>query len=277
MEISDEEYREKAAANVWGGETKLFEAPVKEEKVDVKEEEVEPKKEEVKEDPFADIDPAVKSFVESQLGEVNNLKYRLQQAEKRVGSLQNALQNKKEEKPVEKKPPEPVVNEEWEKLKAEYPEDEEKFSVMEKMFAGKTADNLPKAEDIEKIREELQTDFNTRLTQSQLAAEAKLLSIFHPDYKTVGSSPEYSEWLKVQDPEIQEKAHSYDAVDAKYVLDLYKKPKEKPASTQEKRDKRLSRATETPRVGKGIQNKSVDDMTDDEYREIAAQKYFGKR
>ena len=274
MELTDEEYRAQAAQNIWGGKTELFKkeeevAPVEQEKTEP--EVVEP------EDPFAGIDPAVKSFVEAQLGEVNNLKYRLSQAEKRVGSLQNELQNKP--KHVEPPPPEkkePEVNEDWERLKQEYPEDEEKFAAMEKVFAGKTAENIQPV-DVEKIRAELQTDFNTRLTEQQLKAEAKLLKMFHPDFEKYGTDPDYNKWIKAQPPEVQEKANSFDAVDAKDVLDMYKSIKApKTTNIQDQRDKRLNRAVETPRTGKSIKNKTVDDMTDEEYREYSAKKIFGR-
>lgn len=278
MELTDEQYRQQSAQSIWGGKTELFrkeESPVIEKDEPI----VEKTEPELPDDPYAGIDPAVKAFVESQLGEVNNLKYRLSQAEKRVGSLQNELQNKP--KPVAEPPPvkvEPVVNEDWERLKKEYPEDEDKFTAMEKVFAGKTAENI-ELPDVEKMREELQTDFNKRLTEVQLKAEAKLLKLFHPDYEKYGTDPDYIKWVMAQPPEIQEQANSYDAVDAKTVLDLYKATKAAPvvppSNIQEQRDKRLSRATETPRTGKSVKNKSIDDMTDDEYRAYSAKKIFG--
>jgi hypothetical protein len=91
------------------------------------------------------------------------------------------------------------------------------------------------------------------------------------------AEPEYGAWITKQAPEIQDKAYnSNDALDAVDVIDRYllsKKPKEKPAIVKE-REERLSRATETPRNGVREKNKSIADMTDEEYRAQAAKKYF---
>lgn len=276
-QFTDEQYRARSAKTVWGAGDELFkeDPEVKVEKED--EISLEGSEEKTDEDPFAGIDPAVKSYIDSQTGELNNLKYRLSQAENRVGSLQNSLQNQKKAEPpkVEAKK-EPVVNKEWEQLKSEYPEEADKFSAMEKVFAGKSAEEI-KLPDVEAVRAELQTDFDKKLTDIQVKTELKFLKFFHPDYEKVAAEPEYTAWLTKQPPEIQSKAfESMDAMDAKEVLDLYKGTKKKPVrNTQEKRDERLARSTETPRTGKTIKTKSPDDMTDEEYRRHAARKIYG--
>jgi hypothetical protein len=267
MELTDEEYRQQAAQSVWGGKTELFEQPEEEQAL---EEPVIPEKQD--EPAVVEIDPAVKAFIEAQLGEVNNLKYRLSQAEKRVGSLQNDIQNRKKVEPPPEPKPEPVKNDKWEKLKADYPEDEDKFSVMEEIF-NKPVD-VPY---VAKIRAELETDFSKKLSEVQKSFELKLLASHHKNWEQIVAEPEYGAWITKQAPEIQDKAYnSNDALDAVDVIDRYllsKKPKEKPAIVKE-REERLSRATETPRNGVREKNKSIADMTDEEYRAQAAKKYF---
>jgi hypothetical protein len=269
-DLTDEEYRAQAAQNIWGGKTELFETPTE------KPVELEPEVEkpvEVDKPAEVEIDPAVKAYIESQLGEVNNLKYRLSQAEKRVGSLQNDIQNRKKPEPPPEIKPEPVKNAKWEKLRAEYPEDEDKFNVMEEVFSESKIE-IP---DVAKIRAELETDFTSKLSEVQRTFELKLLKSHHKDWESIVAEPEYNTWIVSQPPEIQDKAfNSNDALDAVEVIDQYllsKKPKEKPAIEKE-RSERLERATEPPRSGVNQKTKTIADMTDEEYRKVAAAKIF---
>jgi hypothetical protein len=270
-DLTDEEYRAQAAQNIWGGKTELFETPTE------KPVELEPEVEkpvEVDKPAEVEIDPAVKAYIESQLGEVNNLKYRLSQAEKRVGSLQNDIQNRKKPEPPPEIKPEPVKNAKWEKLRAEYPEDEDKFNVMEEVFSEASNIDIP---DVAKIRAELETDFTTKLSEVQKTFELKLLKSHHKNWESIVAEPEYNTWIVSQPPEIQDKAfNSNDALDAVEVIDQYllsKKPKEKPAIEKE-RSERLERATEPPRSGVNQKTKTIADMTDEEYRKVAAAKIF---
>lgn len=278
-ELTDQEYREQSAAKIWGG-VELPKQEVIEEPEEIKEE-PEEIKEETQEEPTAGVDPAIKALIDAKLGEINNLTYRLSQAEKRVGGLQNALQNQPKEKQAEKaEVKEPEVDKEWEALKEEYPEDAEKFNAIEKKFAGKSAEKVV-IPDVDAIRTQLETDFSKKLTDAQQSFEERLLTFAHKDWKQQVSTPEYAAWLVTQAPDVQEKAnHSNDAMDAIEVISAYKEsrkqPEEKKESITEQREKRLARSTETPRTGKTAKTKLEADMTDDEYREYSARKIWGK-
>lgn len=291
-----DQYRSSVAAAEWGGDNSRVSVPVEKENdteldplldKQLDDEVVEGEEgDEVQDDidPFAGVDPAVRSIIEGmtkKLDSLNTIDYRLKQAENRVGSLQNVIQNtptpKKPETKANTAPNEEQIaaaaknDKAWSDLKEEYPEWQEVLDVIEQRIAGKPAEP---SVDIASMRAELETDFSKKLTDLQAGFEIRLVGVKHKDWQQIVNSEEYATWLSSQAPEIQHKAnYSERAEDAIDVLDNFVNRKKSASeqkdaeSIQQKRDKRLANSQTVRGSGKAIKTKSVDDMTNEEYRE----------
>lgn len=217
-------------------------------------------------DPFEGIDPLIMAKFEEMSGKidgVNNLEYRLKQAESRVGSLQNELHKKKTAAPAPVI--EPVKDDNWDALKTEFPEWEDVLDGVDKKFGGKRP-------DVDAIRTELETNFNSKLTEVQKGFEVKLVGIKHPDWKKDIASAEYKAWLPMQPADIQYTAnHSDNSEEVIGVLDKFSDFRNK--SGPKVQGKKLTRLEKSQSVrGSTIARaKSEDQMTDKEYREHIAQ------
>ncbi len=256
-----ESYRNQVADAEWGDGDMPVETAAEPEPQNVEPEEV---VEEVVEsdDPLAGLDPAVRKMFDdmsNKLDGLNNLQYRLKQAESRVGSLQNAIQNQKQAPTAPVKAAEDTK--EWDTLKEDFPEWEEVMDGINKRFdkQGNT--------DIAAVRIELETDFSKKLSDIHPGFEVKLVGQKHPGWKETVGSAEYAQWLNIQDPGLQEKANeSNRSEDAIEVLDKFKEfTGTKGSTVQKKRNERLSRS-QTYKGSKPTRTKAVEDMTDTEYR-----------
>lgn len=232
-----------------------------------------------------ELDPVVKAAlddIKAKLGSLDNLSYRLKQAEGRLGSVQNAVQNAnsaaekaarmaKEAPTVEQVAAASKTDEEWEEAKAEFPE----LEVLERRIASKEVkQEIP---DVAAIRAELETDFTKKLTATQQAFETRLLDISRKGWRETAKSQEMKEWIAAQDEETQRKYYKSDkADDAIEVLDAFDEHRKKsqeedpgkktPEQIMEERNKRLGRSLSVKGRGQPTKTKAVEEMTDDEYR-----------
>lgn len=223
--------------------------------------------------------------INEKLGAIDNLTFRLKQAEGRIGSVQNAVQNNKQQpQPTEKVPTKEELiaatksEEEWNELKEEYPD---LIENLETRFASKDA---PPAFDLDDIRNNIATDIDSRVVASEAnvgkLVERRMVDIMRPGWKddifenVNGQSQakaEYVAWYNAAPLEMQKNARSDNAEEAIRAYDDFVNSQkatlqETPEQIQERRNKRLSASQTTTGSSVPLKTKSVDDMTDAEYR-----------
>jgi len=226
--------------------------------------------------------PNIPSELQKQFEEISRrletlsaVEERLKQTERRIGSIQNEFHAAKVAATEQSKAP--TASEmataakdkaDWDELKEDYPEWAE---AIEKKLAATSAEvskAIPKVSD---LRDGL---------VSQDVFEERLLTFKHPDWKNTVKTAEYQDWLKAQPEDVQYKHyHGKTADDAIFVLDSFNAPrttKKDPQHLAEERKNRLKQAEQKmkPQRTKGFQ-KSEDDMSEDELRELEFAKIWG--
>lgn len=221
-----------------------------------------------------------KAVVEPALQDtIDNLSYRLKQAESRVGSLQNQLsaERKANKETATVKPKDAPTKEQieeaskdtedWEELKTEFPL---WGKAIEKRIAAANADFKNKidltGQETAKLGskiEKVQADFDRKL-------ELTTLSFYHPNWQETVKSDAYLKWLPTQPEHIQAKHGSPSAADAIEVLnrfnDANNKPSKTPAQIVADRRKRLKQSKGIESTHKEKPAKSETDMSEDELR-----------
>jgi hypothetical protein len=267
------------------------EEPEAEEGVDPEpEEEVE--QEVVDEEPEnePELDPklaAALAGINNRLTTLDNIEYRLKQTEKRVGSVQNAVQNSK--KPVEAPDKEEVAaaaqnDEKWNALKTEYPEWADVLDGIEGRFLSNKPEPQEKV-NVDELRDQVSESLGEKIAETQAEfdkrVEIRLVDVMRPGWRDVIQNPDkslkedYVNWVSSQDQETHRAANSDKAEDALKVVDAYsafvaakKKPvkKETPEQITARRKASVKNA-ETPQSrGKPIKTKSEEQMTNEEFR-----------
>lgn len=226
-------------------------------------------------DPWAGVNPALKTMFDDMSGKLEDSEGRLKQAERRIGSLTNDLHNAQQAVAnVDDAPSKAQVAEasqtleKWEELKADYPEWGE--AVEELVNAHKGAGGISK----EQMDAELTNLRDSMEGQTQSKIEVAVLRFAYPDYQKTIDSKDYQQWLEKQDENLKVKVRSTSANDAIEVLDAYhdfKDPQPKPkkltaAQIARQRRSRLKSSSETP--GRhGVPTKTEEDMSEDELRQ----------
>jgi hypothetical protein len=206
---------------------------------------------------------------------VSQIEERLKQAERRVGGIDNRLRDFKTAKPLTK---EEVIkglkeNKVWRELEEDFPTHAEALALA----VASRGDSGIGLDEIESVREKLQTDFESKLSQAQMGFELKLLRSHHPDHASAILEPEFEPWLEKQDAATQARYGSMDALDAIYLLNQYKKSKTAPRDIVQERQERLALSANVPGGTKPSKQKSEADMSDDEYRRHYAKTLWGKK
>lgn len=224
---------------------------------------------EVPVDEWAGVSPALRKTVEAlqaKVGEVEQLQFRVKQAESRLGAATNELSElKKKPEPVKEEPaPEPESSK---KFREDYPEIatpfEERIAALRAEVLQKvpTIDEKSLAETISKtLKAEISRDF-----------AVERLDELHPGWQQRKESEEFKAWHKTAKG-VPEVATTF--VEAKKLLDAYaefKKGQKSPAEIEASRQKRLEQAQSTE--GRKLPAvKAESDMTPAELRaHIAAQ------
>jgi hypothetical protein len=214
------------------------------------EEQAEPSKSE--EDLKAEI-----ASLKDRIASFQTLEERLKQTERRIGGITNELSAAKKGPTQEEIEAAAKDESEWNLFKEEWPEHAARFEALESRLAKKFA----APDEVNKIREQLETDFNQRLTKSQIDFEARLVSIKHRGWQDMVKTPEFTEWAKTAPADLQEKMQSPKAEDAIDVFDAYK-AKQPP---KQDKNRRLEQAI-LPGKQNATRQKTVDDMTPSEQR-----------
>lgn len=145
----------------------------------------------------------------------------------------------------------------FKRLKEDYPE----FAAALKP----ALDDLVKAE-MARFKELMPKDQQSQVDVHALTESIRrelTVEVRHPGWKKDVKTPEFVGWLQRAPREVQMLAGSDDPDDAVRLLDLYKTPKTKQASTQTA-GIQAAAALPTGRSS-GVRQKSVDDMTPQEY------------
>jgi chromosome segregation ATPase len=281
MEMTTEEerlMREEVGREVFGGE-----APV-----DEIDESLEPEAEETETDQWTGVAPALRQTLESlqaRMADLDTLNSRLKQAESRIGGAERRLHEAKvAAQQVEDKPSAEQVKkaaqtaEKWQSLKEDFPEWADVLDETRTELTAKTAELAGKIPDVESIRGSINEEVEAKVdaVRKEMAIEA--VRAIHDDLDEIKASPQFIDWVKKQPQDIVAKLGSWKPSDAIKVLNSYKAylgDKKSPKSISQERQNRLeSAAADNRKTGKPIKQKSLDDMSDDEYRRHVAREIF---
>lgn len=191
---------------------------------------------------------------------LNNLEYRIKQTESRIGGLQNRLFNQKEEAPVKKDSPKKSLRDD-DKVKATLEDLPELEGLIDHL------DGQEKV-DVEQLTSSIRTEYEQALKAAQQQQQEDLVALFHPDWKEKASTEDFGHFIVRQPLDIQTLANSERGADVVRVLNLFDEYKSSQKSSKvikEKRNEKLARST-AAKSSPGIKTKSVEDMTDEEFR-----------
>jgi len=138
-------------------------------------------------------------------------------------------------------------------------------------------------EEIEAIREKLQTDFDQKLDTAQKGFELKLLKSKYKNHREIALSPEFTGWIETQDEEWKTKAGGWNALDGIEVLDRFfesRRAKDDLPDITGEREARLDSAaadTRNTSRNKPVRQKTVAEMSEAELYDYEAKKIWGKQ
>jgi hypothetical protein len=225
-------------------------------------------------DEWAGVPPALRKTVEAlqaRVGEVDSLQFRLKQAEQRLGAATNELSElKKKPEPAKVEPEPEAVSEKWKQFNQDYTEIS---TPIEERIAALRAEVLKKVPTIDEqsLAETIKSTLKAEIA-FEIAVER--VEEAHPGWQEMKETPEFRQWQKTANPEVQKLALSARAADAIKMFDAYKefkKGQKSPAEIEASRQKRLEQAQSTE--GRKLPAvKAESDMTESELRaHIAAQ------
>lgn len=295
--------REKLTAELWtedGQPSKETEpeSPEDDTENETAEPEKEPEKKPEKEDPWAGLNPALRTEFEglkTKAGLVATLEERLKQAERRIGSITNDLSEakkaaaettKKEEKAPTKEEIDAAAKsaEEWEALKQEYPDwadaIDARLSEKEKGITKAVTEQIEAIKKsglpVDEIKKQIEEIRQEAIQEAQENAKT-LVAIKYPEWIEDVNSEDFKNFMSTASDEIKQRCGSWKAKDAIFVLDKFYESsgngsgKKTAAEIARERKQRLSKS-ELPSSGRIRQPvKREDEMTDEEYRKKIAQ------
>jgi DNA repair exonuclease SbcCD ATPase subunit len=280
MQEDERLMREEVAREVFGGE-----------KDDVDDLETDETVETTDDDPWAGVNPVLRQTLESlqsRLGDIDSINTRLKQAESRIGGAERRLH---EARIAAEKVSDAPTAEQLDKasrsaekmtlLKEEFPEWADVLEDTRNELTGKTAELERRIPDVEALRGSINEELESRVdaVRKEMAIEA--VRAVHEDLDEIKTSPLFADWVNKQPPDITEKLGSWKPSDAIKVLNSYKDfvANKRPTKTiaAERQQRLESAAADNRKNGKPIKTKSLDDMTDEEYRAYVARQIFHKR
>lgn len=280
MQEDERLMREEVAREVFGGE-----------KDDVDDLETDETVETTDDDPWAGVNPVLRQTLESlqsRLGDIDTINTRLKQAESRIGGAERRLH---EARIAAERVSDAPTAEQLDKasrsaekmtlLKEEFPEWADVLEDTRNELTGKTAELERRIPDVEALRGSINEELESRVdaVRKEMAIEA--VRAVHEDLDEIKTSPLFADWVNKQPPDITEKLGSWKPSDAIKVLNSYKDfvANKRPTKTiaAERQQRLESAAADNRKNGKPIKTKSLDDMTDEEYRAYVARQIFHKR
>jgi len=239
-------------------------------------------------DPWAGTSPALRQMMEgisSRLSDLDAMNDRLKQAGRRVGSLNNKLSAA----PVMPKAPtaEEIAqaaesDEKLQEFLRDFPVHAEGIQALINKKLQAQGTGAP-VEEIERMRTELQTDFDQKLDTAQKGYELKLLKSKYKNHREIALSPEFTGWIETQDEETKTKAGGWNALDGIEVLDRFfesrKAKNDLPDITGEREARLDSAAADTRNTSrnKPVRQKTVAEMNEAELYDYEAKKIWRKQ
>ncbi len=277
--------RQEIAAEQWGEDVPDFDAgapPSIED--DVEAEEVAPEIETSEAepevvDPWSGLPDVVKQEIEglrSKVSVLDQIEYRLKQAESRVGGLTNELHAAKEaskqvsEAPTAKQIAESSGTQEaWDALKDDFPEWAEATNFR---LAAQRAEIVELIPDVEKLLEQAGQVSDKAIVDLKEELNETLVEIRHPDWLETINTEAFNKWWSGQG-----KKDAYNARGTIKILDEYVEYRASLPSakdTLKERKQRLGNAELNHNKTRVAPAKSEDDMTTEELRASIAAKYW---
>jgi len=239
-------------------------------------------------DPWAGTSPALRQMMEgisNRMADLDAMNDRLKQAERRVGSLNNKLAAA----PVMPKAPtaEEIAqaaesDEKLQEFLRDFPVHAEGIQALINKKLQSQSAGIP-VEEIERMRAELQTDFDQKLDTAQKGYELKLLKSKYKNHREIALSPEFTGWIETQDEETKTKAGGWNALDGIEVLDRFfesrRAKNDLPDITGEREARLDSAAADTRNTSrnKPVRQKTVAEMSVDELYDYEAKKIWGNK
>lgn len=206
------------------------------------------------EDPWAEVNPALRESFDKMSAKVKDfdlMASRLKQTESRIGAIQNKLYaaDQKAEKPPAPTKEEidkaAAEKESWEELKEDFPE----WAAAIDARMSKTNTALEsKQKGLEEGQASMTRAVDEKIVNMAEKFEKTLLDFRHPDWESTIRTPQYEKWIKGQPAEIQQLTRSKLSKDAIKVLDGFSKTKDtetqhkSPAEIAAERKQRLKEA-----------------------------------
>jgi len=226
-------------------------------------------------DPWEGVSPAVREKLETLSGKasvIDTLETRLKQAENRVGSLQNTIQNNRTATAK-------LTPEQQAKIDAFKEEFGDIHDVMKLMTAG-IAGNQTAATVDPSIIQELRKEIAATKTATSTEIETLQLRLQHPDYQDTIKSKDWQKWLIDQEPEVKNKINSPKSADAIDILNRFHRDHgnlESAASIAAKRKAKLDTNVQAATGRKATVPKAEADMTEAEIRAQEIQRIWGSK
>lgn len=234
----------------------------------------------VEKDPWEGVPTALKEEViglRTKVAGLDDMSFRLKQTESRLGGVLNDLHAAKEAaKTVSKAPTKEQIDRaasdqgEWDALKEDFPE---WTKATDARIAAERAEILRLIPDAQAIREEMKTAQGTELEKLKTEFSETLVSMRHPDWKTVQATEEFKKWHE----QVGGK-NSFNPLEVAAIFDEFKEYQTKhksSATIQAERKQRLELSQTTP--GHNLPPvKSQADMSASELRASIAKQVWGK-
>ena len=236
-------------------------------------------------DEWAGVSPALRKTIEGingKLSTLDTIDQRLRSAEGRIGSVQQAVfERRKAAEEAAKRVKDAPTKEQmaqaaksdkaWEELKEEFPGWGE--ALHDELASVRQAAEALK-QDIETLRTMQNSGSQHDVEKLQREIDVKLVSVKHPGWQQTVKSDEFGQWLQGQDSDMQQKfLNSTDPVECIEVLDAFAKGNSS-QDVASSRQRRLEAAT-TVSKGRSAQTKNPANMTEAEYRAHVAKEIWG--
>ncbi|MDZ4340934.1 MAG: hypothetical protein U1E51_00670 [Candidatus Binatia bacterium] len=225
---------------------------------------------ETSEDPWAGVNPALKSMFNEMSERVVTLsatEQRLKQAESRIGSISNELHVAKtavaaaQDAPTAEQIAEAAESDEkWETLQTDFPEWADAIDArLDRKLAVKLTE----------LKKEIKEIGGGNTTAEGTAEEVQkgILSYFKPKWQATINSKEWKEWLAMQPEETIALVNSPQATDAVTLIDAFEEAQPQKTATEIAAErKRRIKTSILPQGGKATPVKSEADMSASELR-----------
>jgi len=206
------------------------------------------------EDPLAKANKEIddlKHKYNSDIGRVNAYQRQIDEQKALIESLKKA--------PKENPEASGLTDEEWDSLKADYPDLAKGFeSKLNNIISANERQMQEINSKIQPLEQQQQTQYRSMQMQE--------LSSAHPDWQDVVKSPDYNSWLNSQPDEVQAFMQSTEATKNIYLLNAFKATtKPAPMQTNDLQQRRQKQLKQAQTVANRATNSSKGTLSDDDF------------